>query len=662
MISDAVVLGNVAYNGASVSAWKASSFVGVPAENSAPPGAADAGPVTSGPLWGAEGAFQITVPTSEDYYVGVTIGGVVGWKFYSANAVTDSAVNVKDYGALGNGVADDYAAITAAVAGCPAGGTLWFPAGTYLLSAMVVVNRQIHLRGSWSNTKGGDVTSGSILQALDLTHQAAMTALIQVSVAFQTIKGLAGIGLGTTSSALVNYTTGSHMNVMSDCYGELFLYGAYLDGTANHITFRDTEFSNNNDGVGCLSSYNDFSFDHCGLDGNTRSSFYLGLDIGVLNLLFLRTHLGFSQYGLYQEPTTSLAVGFDGLTMIASPIEFVSVQHISAKTGGAWYIDGSCYWGWNGTPANPCVVVGPVTTGPILIRARLLANTPNANSPYVIGVTSYTNYSVVVDSPLNGFAQTVYGSHATTTPRMVKVTATGSYTVPSGCQWVRIIAVGGGGGGSGGGSALTSGGVSNQHGAGGSAAGQVVDQLVQVSPGESLSVVIGTGGTGGAGGALNSNAGIFGGAGVSTTVTGTGVSITALGGTAGVQSGANSGTTVNSAVWGGLGSTSTVPGTGSGGTSQNPGGFSPSNGGGGGGGGGTASATLGGGGGAGGTSGAGGAGGGAAASGTAAGVTGGSGAANTGAGAGGGGGGAPGGKGGDGGTGGSGVVLILAVA
>jgi hypothetical protein len=40
-------------------------------------------------------------------------------------------VNVKDFGAVGNGVADDYAAVKAALATVPIGGSLYFPPGTY---------------------------------------------------------------------------------------------------------------------------------------------------------------------------------------------------------------------------------------------------------------------------------------------------------------------------------------------------------------------------------------------------------------------------------------------------------------------------------------------------------------------------------------------------
>ena len=49
------------------------------------------------------------------------------------------SVSVKDFGAVGDGVTDDRAAIVLALAYLTSGGTLYFPAGTYLVSAAITV-------------------------------------------------------------------------------------------------------------------------------------------------------------------------------------------------------------------------------------------------------------------------------------------------------------------------------------------------------------------------------------------------------------------------------------------------------------------------------------------------------------------------------------------
>ena len=61
----------------------------------------------------------------------------------------NAAVNVKDLGAAGDGLADDTAAIQAAISQVlsSGGGTVDFPAGTYLVSATIVVPQAVILRG-----------------------------------------------------------------------------------------------------------------------------------------------------------------------------------------------------------------------------------------------------------------------------------------------------------------------------------------------------------------------------------------------------------------------------------------------------------------------------------------------------------------------------------
>lgn len=80
-------------------------------------------------------------------------------------------VSVKAYGAAGDGVTNDTAAIAAAIAACPAGKTVWFPAGNYL-SDPILVPKGITLAGegrfaSWITQRAATATP---LITLDATN------------------------------------------------------------------------------------------------------------------------------------------------------------------------------------------------------------------------------------------------------------------------------------------------------------------------------------------------------------------------------------------------------------------------------------------------------------------------------------------------------------
>lgn len=87
---------------------------------------------------------------------------------------TPLGVDVRDYGAKGDGITDDAAAIQAAIeaASAAGGGTVTFPAGTFLLGSSLVLRRAVSIRGAGSGVTndhaaswdiGFVVTAGTIL-------------------------------------------------------------------------------------------------------------------------------------------------------------------------------------------------------------------------------------------------------------------------------------------------------------------------------------------------------------------------------------------------------------------------------------------------------------------------------------------------------------------
>ena len=77
------------------------------------------------------------------------------------------AVSVTDYGATGDGVTDDAAAIQSAIDALSSGGTLLFPQGQYRIGAKLTVDKPLHMIGSGygtdsTSTNGGNVGSTTL--------------------------------------------------------------------------------------------------------------------------------------------------------------------------------------------------------------------------------------------------------------------------------------------------------------------------------------------------------------------------------------------------------------------------------------------------------------------------------------------------------------------
>lgn len=77
----------------------------------------------------------------------------------------DLGLDVKTYGATGDGVTDDTAAITRALAACTEGQELFFPLGTYLISSPLVLQRNRSLRGTHAPRWAYDTGAPSRIKA-----------------------------------------------------------------------------------------------------------------------------------------------------------------------------------------------------------------------------------------------------------------------------------------------------------------------------------------------------------------------------------------------------------------------------------------------------------------------------------------------------------------
>jgi hypothetical protein len=160
-------------------------------------------------------------------------------------------VNVKDYGAVGNGVADDTAAVTAAVTAA-AGKRLYFPTGTYMISSIVCSSSILIL---------GDGHTSVIKQlASTVAHMVTVSGTsTRVTVQNITFDGnTANQAANSTNRSLYLASTGTSTAPSSlEVSGCTFINGNYADiyvftdsilSTLDYLTVESCTFLGGSDG------------------------------------------------------------------------------------------------------------------------------------------------------------------------------------------------------------------------------------------------------------------------------------------------------------------------------------------------------------------------------------------------------------------------------
>ena len=156
----------------------------------------------------------------------------------------EKAFNVRNYGAVGDGVTDDRAAIHAARDAAGVGGTLYFPPGTYLVNT-VSPGSPGYKFGSgclWANVEGQTWLLGSAELVLGLYAPTAPKRenLITVSAPDVTIRGgvldLSAITPGVTETPINKTAAFSHgIAVWSGLVATGVSYGAHGSGAAGAV-------------------------------------------------------------------------------------------------------------------------------------------------------------------------------------------------------------------------------------------------------------------------------------------------------------------------------------------------------------------------------------------------------------------------------------------
>lgn len=182
--------------------------------------------------------------------------GSVGMTQHSKNAQT---VHVADFGAVGDGIANDTPAITAAITWLKAngGGTLLFGAGTY------ICNSAIDLKGAYVSLKGAGISStklkanftGTILIDLaetvdvrlspimisDLTVDGNATVAYPCSLRYRHYTKFTNV-LFTGGGSASFYSKDAWLNTFDNCGFESAPFTCQLDGSNHRTQFNGCSF------------------------------------------------------------------------------------------------------------------------------------------------------------------------------------------------------------------------------------------------------------------------------------------------------------------------------------------------------------------------------------------------------------------------------------
>lgn len=148
----------------------------------------------------------------------------------SYSMITGAVANVMDFGAVGNGIANDTAAFQAAVDSLTNGGTVFVPKGTYLLDSVNIPHDPITV------SIIGDGTTGTILQMNDPTKP-----VIQClpSATPHRTTGSTFANFGVKANASGSYSNINHVAILCESFSQTMYKNLrfYSNGSGSVHTF-----------------------------------------------------------------------------------------------------------------------------------------------------------------------------------------------------------------------------------------------------------------------------------------------------------------------------------------------------------------------------------------------------------------------------------------
>lgn len=397
---------------------------------------------TSGGTWTVTRGAEGTIPVAHSPGFSVTQDVSAGWLAQVMQALVSQTAwyNVRQYGAVGNGSADDTAAIQAAMNACAAGGggTVYFPGGSAykITSALTWTSTApLYMLGDGtSGVKGAVAGAGPAIHMAFAPGHAIHVSMAVANTGMFTLNGIDILADGTNSSgAAADYVAVYCNNLaMAAVYNSQITVGAASTSFNTGIQFSgcfqsfasriygggETQGLWMNGGAACAA-------DNCFLGstaGNGFGAVRMDNAAGTLSLYNVITFRGDRGLIVGKDGTSPLFVFVDNLQ-----VNNCHVAGIELQNGGAAWINQ--YWVSNNavssTILNHGINVGPGYNGALYVSSSSIGNV-SGHGIWIQGGTGY----VIADTGIGRC-----GSNAANTYDDIHIAAAASNVTITGCHF-----------------------------------------------------------------------------------------------------------------------------------------------------------------------------------------------------------------------------------
>ncbi|MGO8746714.1 MAG: glycosyl hydrolase family 28-related protein [Thermoguttaceae bacterium] len=247
--------------------------------------------------------------------------------------VAETVLNVKAFGAKGDGVTDDTAAINACISACgvKGGGAIYFPSGKYVISSTILINHShvAILGAGWGNTVFVPrLPAGDVFVFGDKTHAPVLNKMADFSI---------HPSVPMTSGALIHVQNGNGI-ILSDFEIDGGFSGLSIDDLSlqSGVHVRDFIIVNTRHAAILIgqNSPPPYQPNEVFLTNGTISQCLIGLDLIYVDGLYV------SALSIYKSANVGVRFGPTEKTVVSDSL-FVNCVTDSTVSGDGWQFTGS---------------------------------------------------------------------------------------------------------------------------------------------------------------------------------------------------------------------------------------------------------------------------------------------------------------------------------